>query len=171
MILVRRQVEKRYIYRCVRRSCGATHGAHANGRPHGWPADAATRWARHHAHQVFDQLWLRATLPDHLTRGSSRRARRAHARWLRSARRRAMAWLAAQLGLVEQLAHIGAMTQSQALNVIAICEDAVPDEVQAWARPARREDAATDRKQRHKKRLARGVLGADELSAGEGPYA
>lgn len=38
-------------------ACRCTHGAHADGRPLGTPADAATKRARMAAHEAFDQLW------------------------------------------------------------------------------------------------------------------
>lgn len=40
-------------------ACRAAHGAHADGRPLGIPADAATKKMRMAAHEAFDRLWKR----------------------------------------------------------------------------------------------------------------
>jgi hypothetical protein len=37
--------------------CSVQHGAHPDGSPVGFPADAKTRRARTEAHEAFDALW------------------------------------------------------------------------------------------------------------------
>lgn len=55
-------------------NCKATHGAHADGRPLGIPADKPTKRARMRAHDAFDSLW----------KGTGLRRQEAY-RWLRGA--------------------------------------------------------------------------------------
>lgn len=48
----------RRFYGCTRFPvCYATCSAHADGRPMGFPTDAATRTLRHQCHLRLDQLW------------------------------------------------------------------------------------------------------------------
>lgn len=51
-------------YSCSRYlDCRGTHGAHADGRPLGVPADAVTRQARIEAHAIFDEWWRTNRVP------------------------------------------------------------------------------------------------------------
>lgn len=47
-----------FFYGCSRfPACRGTHGAHADGKPLGIPANRETKAARILAHAAFDQLW------------------------------------------------------------------------------------------------------------------
>lgn len=50
--------QKRLFWSCpLYPLCTVQHGAHPDGRPVGFPADARTRRARVDAHEAFDALW------------------------------------------------------------------------------------------------------------------
>jgi ssDNA-binding Zn-finger/Zn-ribbon topoisomerase 1 len=90
-------------YGCSRYSetgCRGTHGAHPNGAPLGTPATRAVKDARIRAHAAFDRLWANGRMP----------------------RKRAYAWLAEQLGLSRDAAHIGQFDEAQCDQVIAMVE-------------------------------------------------
>lgn len=91
---------------CPRFGCEYLVGAHADGRPLGSPADQRTRRARHRAHEVFDQLWTRGSIPGPTA------ARR---------RRRAYRWLAKQLRLTPDTCHIGRFNEQLCRRVIELC--------------------------------------------------
>lgn len=89
-----------YFYGCSRYpECLGTHGAHADGRPFGVPADAATRAARSAAHRAFDRLW------------QGRRMQRS----------RAYRFLAYALGLRPDECHIGRFDQETCERVVTVC--------------------------------------------------
>lgn len=80
--------------------CGAYVGCHPGStKALGTPADKATRWARHMAHEAFDPIW----------------------RSRRMSRSGAYQWLARQMGLPPEQTHIGMFTQAQCGRVIQIC--------------------------------------------------
>jgi len=83
--------------------CRAAHGAHADGRPLGTPADAATKKLRIEAHAVFDRLWKGGSM-----------SRSAAYRWLREA-----------MELSEAEAHIGRFTSEQCLALMAKVDEHV----------------------------------------------
>jgi ssDNA-binding Zn-finger/Zn-ribbon topoisomerase 1 len=81
--------------------CRTTHGAHADGRPLGIPADRRTRGARIDAHAAFDPYW---------------RARG----WRREG---AYHWLATQLGIERAQCHIGMMDAETCRRVVELCTE------------------------------------------------
>jgi ssDNA-binding Zn-finger/Zn-ribbon topoisomerase 1 len=79
-------------YGCIEYpKCKAAHGAHADGRPLGTPADAVTKKARIQAHDAFDELWKGGAM----------------------SRREAYAWMQRAMGLSKDDAHIGKFTADQ----------------------------------------------------------
>ena len=82
--------------------CRSKVGAHADGRPLGFPGDDETRSARKRAHQVFDQLCRRCG-------------------WTRFI---AYRWLADQMDLAEADCHFGMFTAAQCFQAIALVENA-----------------------------------------------
>lgn len=80
--------------------CGAYVGCHPGStKALGWPADKATRWARHMAHEAFDPIW----------------------RSRRMSRSGAYQRLAQRMGLPPEQTHIGMFNQEQCGQVIKIC--------------------------------------------------
>lgn len=71
--------------------CSGTVGAHPNGVPLGWPADAETKKARKRAHKAFDKLWKTGFC----------------------SRSRAYEWLREVMDLSAEAAHIGKMDKDQ----------------------------------------------------------
>lgn len=93
---------QRFFYGCDRfPQCRGTHGAHSDGRPLGTPATVAVKTLRVQAHNAFDPVWKYGPFPD------------------RSA---AYRWLAEELGLTKDQAHIGALDAAQCTRVIELCE-------------------------------------------------
>lgn|GEM_PF-1633466 len=80
--------------------CQATHGAHKDGRPLGIPADSDTKRARITAHNVFDRIWK----DKYMRRGD------------------AYAWMAEQMGMEKDEAHIGRFDMEQCEKLIAIVD-------------------------------------------------
>jgi len=96
-------------FRC---ECGAIVSCHpGTAIPTGRPANAETRFARRHAHEHFDKLWQ--------ARGGkgSKAALRA--------RENAYRWLAEQLGVPRERAHIGLMDRHTCERVVALCKEAL----------------------------------------------
>lgn len=91
-------------YFCHR--CALMHGAHADGRPFGKPADRETHAARREAHAGFDRLWRGSGAP--------------------MGRESAYRWLAFVLGCTSEDAHIGRLTLAECQRVIAEFEKLVP---------------------------------------------
>jgi ssDNA-binding Zn-finger/Zn-ribbon topoisomerase 1 len=90
----------RLFYACCRYpKCRATHGAHPDGRPLGFPANAETKQARIKAHELFDQLWEDGKMNRH----------------------EAYAWLAEKMNAAE--VHIGNMDKTECETVIKICSE------------------------------------------------
>lgn len=79
--------------------CKGSHGAHADGRPLGVPANAETKQARIIAHHFFDGLWRR--------RG-----------WTRV---EGYQWMAHVMGLTRDEAHIGRFTRDQCFALVVEC--------------------------------------------------
>lgn len=81
--------------------CGAYVSCHKTGAvPMGTPADKATRDARRKAHKAFDSLWKCGTMT----------------RW------EAYLWLAEQMGLPQDKAHIGMFNAAQCETVVDLCK-------------------------------------------------
>lgn len=90
-------------YGCSRwPTCTGKVGMHADGRPLGFPGDAATRAARTAAHVAFDKLWRGARAP--LTRDKAYR------------------FMQRLMGLSEDEAHIGKFTKEQCEKLVALLE-------------------------------------------------
>jgi ssDNA-binding Zn-finger/Zn-ribbon topoisomerase 1 len=90
-----------HFYGCTRfPDCRGTHGAHADGRPLGIPADRETREARTHAHQVFDAFW--------------------RARGLE--RNKAYGWLAARLGMSRAACHIARFNREDCRRLVKVVQ-------------------------------------------------
>lgn len=85
-----------YFWSCTAFRCDGTHGAHADGRPLGTPADKETKEARIRAHAAFDRLWREKLVPS---------------------RRDAYIELRKALKLSEHDGHISNMTKETALKV------------------------------------------------------
>jgi ssDNA-binding Zn-finger/Zn-ribbon topoisomerase 1 len=79
--------------------CTGAHGAHADGRPLGIPADKPTRQARILAHAAFDAYWRKVGM----TRNAGYR------------------WLAGELGLDADACHIGMFDQATCARVSELC--------------------------------------------------
>ena len=79
-------------------ACRGTHGAHADGRPLGTPADQATKQARMRAHAAFDRLWKSGRLR----------------------REAAYLWLAERLGIPRDECHLGRFDAAQCARVIEL---------------------------------------------------
>jgi len=116
--------------------CRATHGAHADGRPLGKPADKFTKQCRIQAHEAFDKLWMEAPkfydLPS--LKVQNKKARRMYKRIQRIARGRAYKWLEIQLGLEDGECHIGMFDADTCARVIKICEGITPPTIRQWAK-------------------------------------
>ena len=85
--------------------CRGTHSAHADGTPHGTPADGPTKQWRIKAHESFDQLW------------KDRKGRRAVMR-----RGQAYVWMREAMGLSEEDAHISRMNSEQCQKLIRLVD-------------------------------------------------
>jgi ssDNA-binding Zn-finger/Zn-ribbon topoisomerase 1 len=81
-------------------ACDATHGAHANGKPLGVPADKETKEWRIKAHVAFDGLW----------KGKGQMTRN-----------QAYKWLQEQLGMSPDECHIGRFNREQCRCVVQLC--------------------------------------------------
>jgi len=93
-------------YGCTRfPACKATHGAHADGRPLGIPADERTKQARMAAHRLFDRLWKRKTMR----------------------RKEAYKWMRKTMGMTSDEAHIGRFDQEQCIELITKVHDEYPE--------------------------------------------
>jgi len=79
--------------------CRGTHGAHADGKPLGTPANKTTKAARMVAHAAFDGLW---------------RARG----WKRND---AYGWLAGELGIGREACHIAMFDAETCALVVIAC--------------------------------------------------
>lgn len=93
-----------WFYGCARYpACTGTHGAHADGRPKGIPADKPTREARMRAHAALDPMWK-----------NDRRAGEEAS----DARGRIYRWMQRVMGMTEDEAHIGRFTVAQCDELI-----------------------------------------------------
>jgi hypothetical protein len=81
--------------------CSGTHGAHADGRPLGIPANKETKSARIRAHAAFDHLWKDKDQPFFQDRGA------------------AYAWLGETMDLEGEDAHIGRFDTQQCEQLVA----------------------------------------------------
>jgi hypothetical protein len=87
-----RQSKFGLFYGCIEYpKCKAAHGAHADGKPLGTPANPETKKARIRAHDAFDELWKGR----HMSRSE------------------AYTWMQRTMGLPEDEAHIGKFTIDQ----------------------------------------------------------
>jgi hypothetical protein len=92
------------------RPCAAWVGVHAGSptfQPLGRLANAALRVAKMQAHAAFDPFWK---LPPNAAQPG--------------ARKRAYAWLAAEMGLTAKQTHIGAFDEEQCARVVELCNAA-----------------------------------------------
>lgn len=100
--MVLRQSKFGLFYGCVEYpKCKAAHGAHADGRPLGTPANKKTKDARIRAHDSFDQLWK----DKHMSRGE------------------AYEWMQEAMELSEDEAHIGKFTIDQCDELEVLVEE------------------------------------------------
>lgn len=97
----------RLYYRCD--PCDAHVGCHPDGRPMGPLADPSLRRHRQEAHWAFDQRWRYGARAD----------------WKRQ-RREAYRWLQGELGLPEDLCHIGMFDEATCRRVMELCEGPDP---------------------------------------------
>jgi ssDNA-binding Zn-finger/Zn-ribbon topoisomerase 1 len=82
-------------------ACGTKHGAHADGRPLGTPADQETKEWRVKAHDAFDPLWKTGKL----TRSD------------------AYEWLCQVMGKTKEEGHIGHFTVEECKGLIEKIEE------------------------------------------------
>lgn len=82
-------------------NCSGTHGAHADGKPLGIPANKETKSARMRAHAAFDHLWKDKDGEFFQERG------------------KAYAWMADRLQLDAEDAHIGKFNSPQCELLVA----------------------------------------------------
>lgn len=90
-------------YACSKRDltgCKGAHGAHPDGRPKGFPGNAATRQARVDAHAAFDRLWKSGQMTRH----------------------EAYRHLQTVMGMTKKQAHIGKFTEGECRTLIARLE-------------------------------------------------
>lgn len=93
--------------------CRGTHGAHADGRPLGIPADERTKRARMEAHAMFDRLWRGWGAP---FRGKARRGGRSAAyRWMQEA-----------MGLSPEEAHIARFDEARCAELMQKLKEGFP---------------------------------------------
>lgn len=78
--------------------CRGTHGAHADGRPLGTPANKETKEARMRAHEAFDQLWRSG----------------------RMNRSQAYSWMQRVMSMTKDEAHIGKFSAEQCDKLIEL---------------------------------------------------
>jgi ssDNA-binding Zn-finger/Zn-ribbon topoisomerase 1 len=89
-------------YGCERYpDCKAAHGAHANGKPLGVPANEETKKARIAAHNAFDQLWKSGKMK----------------------RKDAYKWLSKALEMKIEKCHIGAFDAETCERVIKLANE------------------------------------------------
>ena len=81
--------------------CDGTHGAHADGKPFGIPANKETKGARTRAHAAFDYLWQDK-----------------HGEFFQE-RGEAYKWLAERMELDADDAHIGSFDKQQCEQLVA----------------------------------------------------
>lgn len=94
-------------YGCSRYpQCRGTHGAHADGKPLGTPADGRTKGARIAAHAAFDPLWEEGYFPS---------------------RTKAYAWLREKMDLGGDECHIGKFNYDQCEEVVHHCNEFMRD--------------------------------------------
>ena len=92
-------LEKEYIYQC--QNCNARVGCHkGTTRPLGNVANETLRLKRMETHQVYDAFWKRSGMT----------------------RTQAYKWLAEQMNLTEDRAHIGSFEMYQCQMVIELCK-------------------------------------------------
>ena len=136
-LVLRRNREGQLFYGCNRYpKCRGSHGAHADGRMYGIPADAPTRALRREAHEAFDRLWRSSRLLDGIA-PQGNRARKQHRRILRKARTRAYTWLANLLEIDRDDCNFGRFDAATCQRAIELCSGVRWRDVQAW-RPARK---------------------------------
>jgi hypothetical protein len=102
------RLQNRPVWACV--GCHARVGCHPGSLvPLGSLANATTRALRVQAHRVFDPIWR--------AKANGEKAPKARQR----ARTAGYAWLALELGLPTEAAHIGTMSDADLRRVIALC--------------------------------------------------
>lgn len=113
--------------------CDAYVGCHKGTTdPKGRLANASLREAKQRAHSALDPLWRDAPKHYNLPRPPYRRA--AVKRIQQSMRRRVYRWLAYQLGLEENEAHIGWFDEDTCDRVILMCQVTSTQEIREWAK-------------------------------------
>lgn len=113
MVLRKSRKYSNPFYGCSRfPECKGAHGAHADGRPLGTPADRKTSAARIVAHDVFDRLWKQK----------------------RMSRAQAYAWMRQAMGLSEAEAHIGHFTVAQCERLVSLIKAKYPGVRSVWER-------------------------------------
>jgi len=112
--------------------CDAYVGCHkGTDKPLGRLADSRLRAAKKRAHAVFDPLWQDAHhLYEPLPEGKE--GRRAVRRIHKTARTRAYAWLAHQIGVAGDACHIGEFDLEQCEATVRLCQEVTPDDIRAW---------------------------------------
>lgn len=113
----------RPFYGCSRfPECRGTHGAHADGRPLGIPANKETKLARIRVHKVFDLIWKNRYLT----------------------RPQAYAWMRRRLGFTSTEAHIGQFTAEECEELRLAVLDGFPALKTAWDRLVEEKDPYED---------------------------
>lgn len=126
-----------FVYRCTTPDCRGLCSAHPDGTPQGTPADAETRRARNLTHQAFDPLWRGAfRMACYSNAGTARgeSVRGAHRRIGKTARNRAYAWLADQLGIAFDDCHIGLFDIETCREAWKLCQGMTAAKIRRWAK-------------------------------------
>ena len=85
--------------------CKGSHGARSDGKPHGKPANEATKKARRAAHHVFDHRWKGGPM----------------------SRSDAYRWMQRAMEMTADQAHIGRFSREQCKRLIITFRDAHPE--------------------------------------------
>ncbi len=113
--------KSRWTYLCENygTGCRGKVSAHPDGRPTGPPAPQQIRTLRSRCHEeAFDPLWKDAEKIYDIKEEADSGRRDAIARIRFTARKRAYAWLAIQLGMTHEKCHIGQITDAETLDKI-----------------------------------------------------
>ena len=121
-------------------SCQTIRNTRHDGSVRSTAAPLPTRIWRDKAHKAFDPLWLEfAAIPAYqIPRANSKKKRaRALSRNQATARRRAYRWLAEQLRMSLDEAHIGMFDEATCRRVVAVCRDVTVWDIHEWAKRKR----------------------------------
>lgn len=115
---------------------GCHHKTEDRTRPLGKIPSAEIRKARQHCHRVVDPLWKNAPkIYDIREKLGTPEYRQASARIQKAARGRTYRYIAAQLSIPEQEAHMGEQTDIETLRrIYALARAATPQLIRDWAK-------------------------------------